>query len=265
MFPWLCQDCFSRSRLNSSIRVQFWSISCSSILMSCSITSQLWFSQDYLRSLQNHQSFIWCFNWSSKTPCSFFSQTETFWLAALHNSSWNTRRLISSRFVWPKMSSEIGSWSRSCLQCQRSKFSSHVKSSVPQIPVPGRRFSHVHTDIVGTLQPSHGFHIFHIFIFMMIDRSTRWPAIVPISSITAESCIQAFTSTWVARFSVPDTLTSDRGSQFISSIWTGVCRELGITVSRTTSYNPQANGMIERFHRSLKVFLRAWAAGPNFV
>jgi len=101
------------------------------------------------------------------------------------------------------------------------------------------------------------FHIFHIFIFTMIDRSTRWPAIVPISSITAESCIQAFTSTWVARFSVPDTLTSDRGSQFISSIWTGVCRELGITVSRTTSYHPQANGMIERFHRSLKVFLRA--------
>ena len=171
-----------------------------------------------------------------------------------------SRRLISSRFVWPKMSSEIGSWSRSCLQCQRSKISSHVKSSVPQIPVPGRRFSHVHVDIVGPLPSSQGYS----YLLTMIDRSTRWPEVVPLSSITAESCVRSFISTWVSRFGVPDTLTSDRGSQFISSIWTGVCRELGINVSKTTSYHPQSNGMIERFHRSLKVALRARAAGSNW-
>ena len=172
-----------------------------------------------------------------------------------------SRRLISSRFVWPKMSTEIGSWARSCLQCQRSKISSHVRSIVPQIPVPGRRFSHVHIDIVGPLPSSHGFS----YLLTMIDRTTRWPEAVPLSSITAESCIQAFISTWVSRFGVPSTLTSDRGSQFVSSVWTGVCRELGISPSRTTAYHPQANGMIERFHRSLKVSLRARAAGSNWV
>ena len=98
----------------------------------------------------------------------------------------------------------------------------------------------------------------------MIDRSKEWPEVVSLSSITAESCVRAFISTLVSRFGVPDTLTSDRGSQFISSIWTGVCRELGINVSKTTSYHPQSNGMIERFHRSLKVALRARAAGSNW-
>ena len=180
--------------------------------------------------------------------------------SATHPGIRGSKRLISSRFVWPKMSSEIGSWSRSCLQCQRSKINSHVKSSVPQISVPGRRFSHVHIDIVGPLPSSHGFS----YLLTMIDRSTRWPEVVPLSSITAESCVRAFISTWISRFGVPDTLTSDRGSQFTSSIWTAVCRELGITVSRTTSYHPQANGMIERFHRSLKVALRARAAGSNW-
>ena len=180
--------------------------------------------------------------------------------SASHPGIRGSRRMISSRFVWPKMSNEIGSWARSCLQCQRNKISSHVKSSVPQIPVPGRRFSHVHIDIVGPLPASNGYS----YLLTMIDRSTRWPEVVPLSSITAESCVRAFIAAWVARFGVPATLTSDRGSQFVSSIWTGVCRELGIAVSRTTSYHPQANGMIERFHRSLKSSLRARAAGSNW-
>ena len=103
-----------------------------------------------------------------------------------------SKRLISSRFVWPKMASEIGSWSRSCLQCQRSKISVHVKSSVPQIPVLGRRFSHVHVDIVGPLLSSHGFS----YLLTMIDRSTRWPEVVPLSSITAESCVKLGLKVW---------------------------------------------------------------------
>ena len=46
------------------------------------------------------------------------------------------------------VTAEQGLLSRSCLQCQRSKIQNHVKTSVPAIPVPSRRFSHVHIDIV---------------------------------------------------------------------------------------------------------------------
>ena len=34
------------------------------------------------------------------------------------------------------------------LRCQQSKIQSHVKSPVPRIPVPDRRFTHVHLDLV---------------------------------------------------------------------------------------------------------------------
>ena len=98
----------------------------------------------------------------------------------------------------------------------------------------------------------------------MIDRTTRWPEVVPMSSISAESCVHAFISAWVARFGVPAVLTSDRGSQFMSSMWTGVCSVLGISASTTTSFHPQSNGMVERFHRSLKSSLRARLAGSDW-
>ena len=184
---------------------------------------------------------------------------------ALHNISHpgvrGSRRLISARFVWPGLSRDVGVWAKSCLQCQRSKVQSHVKASVPAIPVPSRRFSHVHIDIVGPLPSSQGYS----YLLTMIDRTTRWPEAVPLSSISTESCVRAFISSWVSRFGVPSTLTSDRGAQFTSSVWTGVCRVLGISTSQTTSFHPQSNGMIERFHRSLKSSLRARAADSDWV
>ena len=99
----------------------------------------------------------------------------------------------------------------------------------------------------------------------MIDRTTRWPEAVTLSSISAEACVNDFISAWISRFCVPATLTSARGAQFTSSVWTGVCRSPRISTSQTTSFHPQSNGMIERFHRSLKSSLRARAADSDWV
>ena len=135
-----------------------------------------------------------------------------------------SRRLILSRFVWPGMSRDVGSWAKSCIPCQKSKISTHVHSTVPSIPIPTRRFSHVHVDLVGPLPSSQGY----LYLLTMIDRTMRWPEAVPLSSISAESCVCPFVSTWISRFGVHEVLTLDRGSQFTSSIWTGVCSILGI-------------------------------------
>jgi len=158
------------------------------------------------------------------------------------------------------LSHDITLWTRLCLSCQQSKIQTHIRSPVVAIPVPTRRFSHVHIDIVGPLPSSHRFQ----YLLTLIDRMSRWPEVAPLTSISTESCVRAFISTWVARFSVPAILTSDRGTQFTSSVWSGVCATLGISPSTTTSFHPQSNGMIERFHRSLKNSLRARLASSDW-
>ena len=40
---------------------------------------------------------------------------------------------------------------------------------------------------------------------------------------------------------------------------------LGSVHHRTASFHPQANGMVERFHRSLKAALRARLSGPHWI
>ena len=81
------------------------------------------------------------------------------------------------------------------------------------------------------------------------------------SGTTAADCVSALFYQWVARFGVPDTVISDHGAQFTSALWTEICTLLAIKHSPTTAFQPDSNGMVERWHRLLKDALRARAAG----
>ena len=178
-----------------------------------------------------------------------------------HPGTRATRRLVSARVVWRGMASDLAAWCRACQQCQRAKVTKQPAAPVQPIPIPQRRFSHVHVDLVGPLPVSSDSFT---YILTIIDRTTRWLEAVPLKDMTASTCSAAFMSSWVARFGVPATLTSDRGTQFSSATWQQLCSRLGIQHIMTTSYHPQANGMVERVHRQLKDALRAREAGADW-
>ena len=93
----------------------------------------------------------------------------------------------------------------------------------------------------------------------MIDRYTRWLEVCPLPDITADSDTWAFLFSWISRFGVPQRLTSDQGRQFTSNLFSGAARLRGISLSRTTAYQPQSNGMIEAEYRPLKASLMCHA------
>ena len=178
-----------------------------------------------------------------------------------HPGTRATRKLVSARVVWRGMASDLAAWCRSCQQCQRAKVTQQHAAPVQPIPIPQRRFSHVHVDLVGPLPASaDGFQ----YLFTIIDRTTRWLEAVPLKEMSATACQTAFLFNWVARFGVPATLTSDRGTQFVGATWQKMCGQLGIQHVCTTAYHPQANGMVERAHRQIKDALRAREAGADW-
>ena len=69
---------------------------------------------------------------------------------------------------------------------------------------------------------------------------------------------------WISRFGVPSIITSNRGTQFTSSLWSAICSLLKIKHNTTTAFHPQSNGMIERFHRRLKDSLPARLASSDW-
>ena len=168
--------------------------------------------------------------------------------------------LVTEKFVWHSMKKDITAWSKICVHCQRSKIHRHTKSSLGHFPQPTRRFGHIHVDVVGPLPSSEGKR----YLFAIIDRSTRWPEAVPMEEASTMSCATALLNAWVSRFGLPEQMTSDRGSVFTSDIWSSLAKLLGVNLHYTTAYHPQANGMVERFHRTLKASLTARCSGNDW-
>ncbi|GFN78983.1 Pol polyprotein [Plakobranchus ocellatus] len=114
-----------------------------------------------------------------------------------------TVKLVSQRFVWHGLKKQVNQWAKECLACQQSKIQSHVHSPVAKIPVPAKRFSHLHIDLVGPLPPSEGFS----HLLTIIDRTTRWPEAIPLSGTSTTDCARALIRHWISRFGVPLDIT----------------------------------------------------------
>ena len=111
-----------------------------------------------------------------------------------------SRRLMSSRFVWKGMATDVGRWCKECQACQKAKITTQPSAPVQPIPVPSRRFTHIHVDLVGPLTAStEGF----THVMTIIDMTTRWMEVLPLASTTATACADAIVAGWISRLGVP--------------------------------------------------------------
>lgn len=172
-----------------------------------------------------------------------------------HPSAKVTDRLIRQRYVWPEMHRDIANWCKNCIACQQSKISRHVKQIPAHFVAPDGRFDQVHIDIIGPLPTFEGYS----YCLTMIDRFSRWTEATPLKETSAQTVARAFVDTWISRYGAPKILTSDQGAQFESRLFSALLALIGCERTRTTTYHPASNGMIERWHRVLKAAIMCHA------
>ena len=191
----------------------------------------------------------------------------------LAHQGWKaTKKAISSTYFWPSLAKDFKTWAQSCTACQRNKVGRHIKTPLQHLPLPSGRFKTLHVDIVSPLNPpSRGMNS----LFTIIDSWTGFMEAYPMSlhgsAASAEACARHLVR-WCANFGMPKHLISDRGPQFTSGLWRDLCQLLGVEHHTTSAYHPQANGRVERMHRTLKNALRSrldgaprgWTSFPSF-
>lgn len=134
---------------------------------------------------------------------------------------------------------------------------SHNRLTPNHINVPDNRFDHIHLDLIelpkiGDLR----------YCLTIIDRFSRWPLAIPLSNMSADSVASAFYTQWVCEFGTPFTITTEQGLQFESALFSSLTRLVRIKRIRTTPYHPQSNGLVERWHRTLKAALMCNSQTP---
>ena len=171
-----------------------------------------------------------------------------------HCCSSRTMSRIRERFFWPGMSVDVRNYCRSCDACQKSQARGKTKDVplefMPRIDVPFKRIA---IDLVGPLSPPSEEK--HTHILSIIDVATRYPEAVPMKKIDSVSVAEALFTVF-SRMGFPEEIQSDNGSQFTSEMMKEFQKLLSIKGVYISPYHSQANGVVERFHGTIKPMLR---------
>ncbi|KAI2644234.1 Transposon Tf2-6 polyprotein [Labeo rohita] len=164
--------------------------------------------------------------------------------------------LLHNRFWWPSLRSDTIEYVKTCVVCNTTKASHQLPAGLLQpLPVPKRPWSHIAIDFVTDLPPSQG----HTTILTVIDRFSKGCRLIPLPKLpTALETAEAFCNTVFCFYGLPEDIVSDRGPQFTSRLWSSFFRHLGVNVSLTSGYHPEANGQAERLNQELTRFLRSY-------
>jgi transposase InsO family protein len=162
--------------------------------------------------------------------------------------------LLQERYWWPSMLKDTYKYVSTCRDCQVNKGEKNTSLSRP-MTIPSKPWSHIAIDHVGPFPMSNSGNK---YILVIVDRFTRYVEAVAVTDTSAKTTAEVIMNHIICRYGVFEVLLSDRGSGFLSEIFTGIMKLLGIKQKKTTAFHPKSNGMVERFNKTLKKMLKRW-------
>ena len=138
---------------------------------------------------------------------------------------------------------EIKKTTSQCPVCCECKPRYHHPEKVPLIKAT-QPFERINIDFKGPLPSNNG----NKFFLHVIDEYSRFPFVFLCPDVSITTIIKCLTSLF-SIFGMPAYVHSDRGTSFMTRELQVFLRAKGVPTSRTTSYNPEGNGQVERYNR----------------
>jgi hypothetical protein len=165
-------------------------------------------------------------------------------LCGAHQSAYRMKWVIrKTGCYWPTMLEDCFEYYKGCQDCQKFGNTQRVPTSALNPIIKPWPFRGWGIDLIGQINPpsSKG----HKFMLLATDYFTKWVESIPLKKVTSENMVEFVKEHIIYRFGIPQTITTDQGTQFTSSEFRNVAESMGIKLLNSSSYYAQANGQAE--------------------
>jgi len=158
-----------------------------------------------------------------------------------HVGSARLSSIISTRYWWPGITSQVKATVRSCSDCLRNRAMFRQETPLQPLPLPDGLFERVHLDSAGPYPTSRNGNK---YIYLAVCANSKFPIAMAAPKLSAANFAAFFMLHVVAQHGVPATVVHDSGPEF-GEPWSTCLRELGVQQRRSSAYHPNTNGQAE--------------------
>ena len=174
-----------------------------------------------------------------------------------HQSRESTRELLAREYTCSGMTQDVCRFVPNYNTCSKSKIWREQKHGLLKpLPIPKRIWSELSVDFITGLVPSKDC----TSIMVVTDRLSKSIIVVPMKETRTIDVAQTLLEHIFQHHGLPTAIVSDRGTQFVSMLWTEVCQLVKITRRVSTVFHPQTDGTTERANQELETYLRIFTS-----
>jgi hypothetical protein len=159
---------------------------------------------------------------------------------------WLLRRAC---FYWPAMIADCFWYYKGCEECRKHRDVQLVLAALMHLIILPWPFRGWGLDFIGKIHPpsSKGY----CFVIVATDYFTKWTEAIPLKNMTHREAIEFITGHIIHRFGIPQTLTTNQVTSFISKVVREFVNSYGIKLLNSFPYYARANGHAESSNKTL--------------
>ena len=166
-------------------------------------------------------------------------------------------RLKEEGIKWSGMDSDAKNFLRGCIACLRFNRKRKIfrPLDVDDVTMP---FDRIAIDLAQFATSKRGYN----YVLVVVDKATRFCFLIPLMDKMATTVATALFQLF-CQCGFPKVIQMDNGKEFVNHVIDALRKHAGIDRRLTTPYNPQANGLAERFVKTMTDAVRKLLMGDN--